>query len=432
MLNCHVLLYLVTTWITFVVSSSRAENWNAWRGPRGDGTSSETNVPVKWNRTENIAWQVEIPGVGHASPVVWNDHVFLVGCETKSEQRFLLCLDRKTGGTKWRENVVHTPLETKHPLNSYASGTPTTDGETIYVAFLELDGKTLPARNVSTPRPVTAGKLLVAAYDFEGNRKWISRPGSFVSIHGFCSCPILYENLLIFNGDHDGDSYIVALDKTNGETVWKVPRDHQTRSYVTPLIRKINGRTQMMLSGSLCVTSYDPSNGILHWFIDGPTEQFVASLVYDGRLLLMTAGYPEHHILAIDPRGTGNVTDSHIVWRTTKGASYVPSPVISGEYFLIISDEGIASCFVTSTGERAWRKRLADRYSASAVTANGLVYFLADGGQTTVIKPSRELEVVAANELGESCVASPAISQGQIFIRGEEHLFCIGEPVSDE
>jgi outer membrane protein assembly factor BamB len=209
--------------------------------------------------------------------------------------------------------------------------------------------------------------------------------------------------------------------------LWKVNRPNHTRSYVTPLIRQIDGRWQLIMSGSKCVSSYDPRDGGLHWMIDGPTEQYVASIVYNGQLLFMTCGYPEHHMLAIRPDGQGNVTDTHVAWRTSKGASYVPSPIAAGDYFLVVSDDGIASCFEASTGDRQWQARIGAGHSASLVSAGGLVYFLADDGTCKVVKPGPQLEVVAENPLGEACFASPAISRGQIFLRTEKHLIAIGE-----
>ncbi len=388
-----------------------AENWPCWRGPRGDGTSAETGIPTRWDgaKGENIAWKTAIPGTGHASPVAWNDRLFLVSCREDRQDRILLCLDRLTGKILWERTVVHAPLERKHGLNSYASSTPATDGRLVYATFLDRD------------------QMLVAAYDFEGNRKWLVRPGEFHSVHGYCSSVLLFKDLAILNGDHDGDAYLAALHRDDGRTVWKTPRENKTRSYCAPIIRQIDGRTQMILSGSKCVASYDPHNGRRHWIIDGPTEQFVASLVDNGKLLFMTAGFPEHHILAIRPDGQGNVTDTHVVWRTQKGCSYVPSPIASddGRYFLVVSDDGVASCFEAETGRRHWMERIGPHYSASAVEAEGLVHFLSDRGVTTIIRPGEKFEKVAANPLGEDCYASPAISQGRIYLRAEKNLYCI-------
>jgi outer membrane protein assembly factor BamB len=182
----------------------------------------------------------------------------------------------------------------------------------------------------------------------------------------------------------------------------------------------------MILSGSLSVASYDPSNGKRHWVMDGPTEQFVASMVYNGKYLFVTGGYPDHHILAIRPDGHGKVNDSHIAWRTKRGASYVPSPIVAGPYLLVVADSGIASCFDANSGERHWMERLPSGHNASPVLADGKVYFVSNQGITTVVRPGTEFDVISKNNIGESVSASPAISEGQIFIRGNQHLFCIG------
>lgn len=416
---------LRTTFVLAIVLASwnltaMAENWPAWRGPRGDGTALEKGVPVKWNGEtgENVVWKTHIPGVGHGSPIVWGDRIFLITCQLDQQQRQLVCLDRKSGTVVWQKNMLNAPLEKKHTLNSYASGTPATDGKLIYCTVLKPDFGSDSKR--------TPGDMVVAAYDFDGNQKWLVRPGRFASVHGFCSSPVLHNDLVIVNGDHDGDAYIVALNKETGETVWKIDRENKTRSYVTPIIREIDGRTQMILSGSKCVASYDPSDGKRHWIIQGPTQQYVASIVFNGKLLFMTCGFPERHMLAIRPDGKGDVTSSHVVWRTTKAASYVPSPIAIGEYFLVVADNGIASCFDAESGERHWMERIGPHYSASLITADGLAYFLSDKGVMTVVRPGAKLDVVAENELGENCYASPAVSAGNLFIRGEQHLFCIG------
>jgi outer membrane protein assembly factor BamB len=404
--------WIISFWIAGTAAATTTENWPGWRGPRGDGSSLETNLPTHWNgpAKENILWTAEIPGRGYASPVVWDDRIFLAACREDRQDRVLLCLDRSQGRILWERTVVHAPLEPKHKLNSYASSTPATDGRLVYVTFLDVE------------------KMLVAAYDFAGQRRWLVRPGEFHSRHGYCSSPVLFENLVIVNGDHDGEAYLVALDRETGKTVWKTPRENKVRSYCTPIIRRIDGRTQMILSGSKCVASYDPHGGTRHWIIDGPTEQFVASLVYNGKLLFLTAGFPEHHILAIRPDGHGNVTDTHVVWRTKKGCSYVPSPIASadGKYFLVVSDEGIASCFEAQTGQRDWTQRLGSHYSGSLVTVDALVHFLSDDGVTTIVRPGKDFQQVAENRLGENCYSSPAISHGTIFIRAEKHLYAIG------
>ena len=419
---------VVASLFCLLASSVSAENWPGWRGPRGDGTSLEKNVPISWDGAEgrNVAWNVEIPGEGHASPTIWGDRIFLVSCLPESKERVLISLDRRTGQQLWQKTVVESPLESKHSLNSFASSTPTTDGKLVYVAFLKVDGRTVPAPNVGKPRPITPGEMVVAAYDFEGNQQWMTKPGEFISAHGFCSCPVIFEDLLIVNGDHDGDSYVVALNRTTGDTVWKTPRRHKTRSYVTPIIREINGKQQMVFSGSKCIVSMAPSTGKMLWNVEGPTEQYVASMVYDNEKFYMAAGFPTHHVMAVRPDGQGDVTDSHVAWHTQEVKCYVPSPVLVDKYLIVADDRGTANCFETTKGERLWQGRMGSHFSASLVTAGGLVYFQADDGTTRVVKPGPDMEIVSENELGERSYASPAISEGQLFIRGEKHLFCIG------
>jgi outer membrane protein assembly factor BamB len=392
------------------LSIASAEDWPVWRGPRLDGTSTEKNIPVYWSATSNIVWRTELPGSGHASPIVWRDNIFTISASSQS--RVLLSLDRKTGRILWQQTVIVSPMERKHSLNSHASSTPATDGRLVYVAFLDR------------------AEMVVAAYDFDGKQRWLVRPGSFSSMHGFCSSPILHKDKVIVNGDHDGDSYLVALDRATGKTLWKVPRENKTRSYCVPLLRELAGRTQMILSGDKCVASYDPNDGSRYWMIDGPTEQFVASPVYNERagLLFVSGGFPDHHILAIKPDGQGNITKSDkIVWRTNRGVAYVPSPISEGHYFLVVSDSGVAHCFEANSGNLMWQERLGEHH-ASLVSANGLVYFLNDNGVMNVVRPGPEFVRVAQNEIGEKTFASPAISQGQFFLRGDKHLFCIGTP----
>jgi outer membrane protein assembly factor BamB len=430
MLRIPSVIGLFLTGLFFVSNRAAAEDWPGWRGPRGDGTALDENIPLRWNGEsgENIHWKVAVPGEGMGSPIVRGDRVFLVSCLTETEERILVCLDRRTGKILWQQAVVKSPLEIKHRLNSFASSTPAADDDTVYVAFLEIDGSEAPAPNVGTPRPLNPGQIVVAAYDFAGKQKWLVRPGGFASVHGFCSNPVLYRDLVIVNGDHDGDSYIAAMNRNTGETVWKQPRPHKTRSYATPLIRDIDGEPQMAFAGSMHIASYDPRDGSTRWRVEGPAEQFVASMVYDGRQFYMAAGFPTYHVMAIRPDGSGDVTSTHVAWHVKNVSCYVPSPVLVGPYLFVADDRGTANCFDTATGKRLWQTRLGTHYSASLVTAAGRVYFTADDGITKIVQPAEELNVIAENTLGESCFASPALANGQIFLRGEKHVFCIGTP----
>lgn len=406
------------------------ENWPQWRGPRLDGTSKDSGFPVSAEGSLN--WQVELPGSGHASPIVWGDRVFTVAALPDTEERVLLCLDRATGRLLWQSTVLKAPAEGIHKLNSLASSTPATDGAMVYTAFLD-NTPTAATRKANEGRVIPKGEVpkgtvVISAHDLSGKPAWQVQPGLFSSKHGFCSSPILFEDKVIVNCDHDGEGYIVALSKADGRELWRIDRPNKTRSYCVPLIREIGGRTQMVLSGTMCVTSYDPGTGKLLWIINGPTEQFVASLVFSDQtgLLYMTGGFPEHHLLAIKPDGSGDVTNSHIAWRTNKGVAYVPSPIIEGGYFLIVSDSGVAHCFDAQSGGIFWEERVREHH-ASLVSAEGRVVFINDFGILRTVKPGRTYELVAESELKEKVFASPALSEGQIFIRGEKSLICLGK-----
>jgi len=393
----------------------RADNWPQWRGPRGDGTSEEKNIPVRWSETENVVWKAAIPGKGHSSPVVWGDRVFLTTCLEKEQKRVLLCLNRRDGRIVWQRTVLSAPLEPKHPLNSYASSTPSTDGHFVWVTFLNMP------------------KFEVYCYDFDGQLVWQRSPGEFHSKHGFCSPPVLYKDTIILNGDQDAESYLVALDKATGEERWRTDRPNRVRSYCPPLIIDSAGRKQFVLAGSLCTASYDPDTGKQIWMVDGPTEQFVASMVSLPNIVFLTSGFPEYHVMAIRPDGMGNVTKTHVLWHEhcdASKASYVPSPIAHAQYFFLVTDNGFGYCLDAKTSKRLWQHRLGDHHSASPVSAGGLLYFPDDDGTTYVVKGTDKFELVSRNKLAEGCRASPAISDGQIFIRTLTHLYCIGLPRS--
>jgi outer membrane protein assembly factor BamB len=400
-----------------VAAPASAEDWPAWRGPRGDGTSLESKVPIHWSRTDNIAWKTPIPGIGHSSPIVHGDRVFVTSCLVRERQRLLLCLDRKTGHILWQKVVVTAPLEMKHSLNSYASSTPATDGKRVWVTFLEKSN------------------IVVACYDFEGKELWRESPGTFQSVHGFCSSPIPYKDLLIINADQDAPktshAFLVALDQSTGAERWRTDRPNRIRSYCAPLIVKAANRMQLVLSGCNCVTSYDPDTGKPIWNIDGPTEQYVASPVYTEGLFFLTCGFPDYHNMAILPDGEGNITTTHVLWHKKKvkreEAAYVPSPLALGKYFYVLSDWGWLSCFEARTGKREYFKQLSDKHSASPVAASGYLYCTSDDGVTDVLKAGPTFDVVERNDLGEPCRASPAIAQGQLFLRTVDNLWCIGK-----
>ena len=395
-------------------TQAAATDWPMWRGPHGNGQSDETAVPTHFSATENIAWQVSIPGTGHSSPVVSGERIFLTTALEAENRRVLVCLNRADGRILWQQDVIKVPLEHKNKLNSYASATPAADGRHVFVSFFGQP------------------EIVIVCFDLEGNEIWRKVPGTFSSVHGFCSSPVLYKDTVILNCDQDAapsaQAFIVALDREDGREKWRIDRPNRTRSYVTPMIAELAGKTQMLLSGSKCVTSYDPDTGKLFWIVDGPTEQMVASLVTTDGVVFVTGGFPQHHLLGIDPSGSGDVTHSHVLWHDYRPVSYVPSPIAHGHWFYVVSDDGQCGCFEAKTGQLMWKQRLGLHHSASAVSAGDDLYFTSDAGETFVVKGTDKYELVSKNDLGEDVRASPAISRGQIFIRSVGHLFCIGKP----
>ena len=396
--------------LTALTGPMAAEDWPSWRGPRGDGTSLETNVPVRWSATENVRWKARIPGRGHSSPIVCGPRLFVTSCDEKSRARLLLCLDRADGKVLWTRTVLEAPLERRHNLNSHASSTPATDGKLVWVSFFN-------------PKP---NQIVVACYDVEGKEVWRKVPGEFHSAHGFCSSPVPYKDMVILNADQDAKAFIVALDNATGAERWRADRPNRTRSYCVPTVFDLAGKKQLVLSGSKCVASYDPDTGRQHWLVDGPTDQFVASVVATDGVVLITGGFPSLHILGIRPDGEGNVSKSHVIWHVRKNPSYVPSPIAAGKCLFVVADNGKASCLDARTGKYHWAEQLGKHHSASPVSAEGRLYFLADSGQTFVVEASENYELLATNSIDERCVASPAISGGEIFLRSEKHLWCIG------
>jgi outer membrane protein assembly factor BamB len=394
--------------VVTVGGTAPAEDWAGWRGPRADGTVSDAGYPLKWGATENVKWKTPVPGGGHSSPVVSNGRVFVTGCVEAKKQRVLYCLDRATGNVLWERVVLVADLEKKHGENSWASSTPAADGERVYVTFLDKPN------------------LRVYCYDFAGNKLWEKSPGEFHSVHGFCSPPTLYKDTVVVNGDQDAKAYLVALDRATGEERWRADRPNRTRSYCPPVVIDAAGKKQLVLTGSKSVAGYDPDTGKQHWVMDGPTEQFVSSMVLHDGVLLLTAGFPKHWVMAIDPSGSGNVTKSHVLWAKPNEGGYVPSPVAHGGRLFLVDDKGVASCWDVKTGTRHWKERLSGSgHHASAVAADGRIYLTADDGVTFVLKAGDTFEVLAKNPLGEKVYSSPAFSDGHIFLRGAGHVWCV-------
>jgi len=406
--NLRFLNFIVILFITGYINYTLAQNWPSWRGPNGDGTSIETNIPTQWDSITNVLWKSPVPGIGHSSPIVWEDKLFTVTALPETREKVLLCYDCKNGKLLWQKSILKNAFENKHKDNSYASGTPVTDGNLVYVSV--LDGQ----------------DVVVAAYDFTGKQIWVKRPGTFFSPHGYSCSPVLFEDKVIINGVSKGDSFVAALSQKDGKIIWKIMHDKPSHSFSTPIFREMAGKMQMIFCGNMEISSLNPNDGSRYWYVKGPSEDYCSSPVFNEKtgLLLVSSAWPQRKLLAIRPDGQGDVTGTHVVWQSIDGAYYVPSPVCTDDYLLTTMTNGQVYCFETATGKIVWMENLGKQYSSS-VLANGLVYMPNDEGVITVIKPGPTFEYVAKNSIGERMNASPAISNGKIYIRGYKHLFCI-------
>jgi len=393
--------------------SASAENWPCWRGPRGDNHSADKDAPVQWDAA-NLTWKVAVPGVGHASPSVWGDRIYTVTGFREKGDRALLCFDRASGKLLWQETVVTGPLEKIHPENSFASGTPATDGKRVFTVFRVGD------------------EIVIAAHDaISGKQLWLVRPGTHAGEWGFSNVPVLYKDKVIVDADSKGASFLIALNQADGREVWRVDRTRRGISYSAPLIREMAGRVQLIQCGDRSVASFNPDTGEELWKVDGPSQEFVGTPTYSEKagLVFVNSSWPDRHLLAIKPDGHGDVTRTHIAWRTNKGVPYVPSLLVVNDYLLAIDPKGTALCYEAATGNVLWQEPLA-RHHASPVAIRDLVVTIDDKGIVNVIRLGKEFQRVGRYELGEDCYASPAISDGQVFVRGFKHLFCFGKLAS--
>jgi outer membrane protein assembly factor BamB len=419
-------------------ASGQTSNWPQWRGPAGAGISNEVGLPSEWNDAKNVRWKTAIPGRGHSSPIIWNNRIFLTssiegvvvpGAEAvrhvQKGQEYLhpdsvgadhsyamklFCIDAGTGKVRWEKTVYEGRVyDNRHRKNTYASATPATDGKYVYLSF-EAEG--------------------LYCYDFDGKLVWKTSLGKIAKGGmGPGTSPVLYENLVILQCDQEyGEgSFIAAVDKKTGKEVWRVPRNHR-RSWATPLLVKMPKRTELIASGAESTISYDPANGRELWRAPGVVSNPIPSPVAGNDLVFITAGSQAKRALAIRLGGDGDLTDSaNIIWRYDKGTAYVPSPILYRDYLYLLTDAGALTCLEAFTGKVIYQTRMpvAAKFTASPVAFEGKLLFVSEDGDSFLLRAGPTPDVIGVNTLGEPMYASPAISAGKIFLRGENHLYCI-------
>jgi len=392
------------------IASAQDVSWPQFRGPDGQGHSTERGVPLEWSETRNIAWKTPIPGLGWSSPVVANGKVWIT---TAVEQRGIslrvLAFDAATGKELVNVEVSKIPYDRReiNPKNSWASPTPVIDGDRVYVHF-GADG--------------------TAALSSTGEIIWKNR-FDYQSQHGAGGSPIVYGDLLIFSCDGSDVAYVIALDKNTGKQKWKTNRGSPAdQAYTTPLIIRVGEKDQLISVGAFRARAYDPLNGKEIWRVrydEGFSN--VPRPVYAHGLVFITTGFQQPELLAVRPDGTGDVTRTHIAWSLKRGAPLTPSPLVVGDELYLVNDAGIATCIDARSGAIVWQQRLGGTYSASPVFADGRIYFLAEQGVTTVIVPGKDFRRLATNTLDGGLLASMAISSGAIYLRTDSHLYRVTE-----
>ena len=414
----------ITILATLLVAASatRADNWPQFRGPNAQGASAETGLPLKWSATENVAWKTAIPGESWSSPAIWGDRVFLTSATDSGESCRVLALDRRTGRILWDKEVFKQVQRRKEGRNTYASPTPATDGQRVYACF---------------------GDGGFAALNFAGDLLWTNHDYRFYGQHGLGTSAILHDGLLIMarDGSSDGEdkkvgwqipwdqSYVVALDTATGKERWKTGRGLSRIAHSVPAIWKSpTGTTQLISEAGDVLQGFDPKTGKRIWSSQVIGEAKVPSMVLGDGLAFTAGGWGGKETIKAFKLGTGfgDLKESNLVWEQRKGMPKVPSMIYVKPHLFAITDGGVASCMKADTGELVWQERVGGNFGASPVVAEGRIYFVGDNGETAVVEAGPEFKVLARNPLGEKVQASPALSQGQVFIRTEKNLFCIG------
>ena len=380
----------------------RAEDWPQFRGPDGQGHSSERALPLTWSEKENVRWKVPIPGRGWSSPAIAAGRIWLTTATGGDRSLSAICLDRDTG--RVTRTVELFQLAAANPINgknSYASPTPLLEADNVYLHF---------------------GPYGTACITSSGEIVWTTRL-KYSPEHGPGGSPVLFEDLLIVSCDGQDIQYVVALDKRTGKIRWKTSRAGY-QAYTTPLVIEAAGRAQVVSPGAHRAIAYDPRTGKEIWWVRyGQGFSNVPRPVFGAGLVFICSGFFEPAVLAVRPDGAGDVTKTHIAWTLKRGAPLTPSPLLVGEELYVIGDSGIATCLDAKTGAEHWRARLGGNFSASPVYADGRIYFLNEEGETTVIASGTQFQKLAANKLDGATLASIAVSGGALFIRTGENLY---------
>lgn len=413
-------LFGVLTIVAVSLSVAEAQNWPQWRGPSLNGFSTEKNLPVKWTTEENVVWKTAMPGWSGSTPIIWRNRIFLNVAE--GGNLFVWCLDKASGNVLWKKPL--SGGDVKMRKQNMSSPSPVTDGENVYVM---------------------TGTGILKGFDFAGKELW-SRDiqkdyGEFGQNWGYASSPLLFGDALYVQVLHgmktDEPSYVLRINKKTGKTIWKVDRPttairESPDAYTTPALLKYGKNTEIVITGADCVTGHDPETGKELWRANGlnpdnnPFYRIVASpIVFEEMIFVPTRVKP---LLALKAGGRGDITSSHVLWSTPNGPD-VPTPVTDGKYFYVVRDNGTVWCLDAKTGAEVYgQQRLKPgTYSGSPVLGDGKLYVTNEDGLTTVFAAGPKFEILAENALNDYSLSSPAISEGKLYLRTANHLYCIGK-----
>lgn len=426
--------------------SVAAADWPQWRGPNGTGATAETNLPVRWSASENVLWKAPIGGLGVSTPIVSGDRVFVTsqigsGVRREGNHPRLVQGGNAADAGETALGVSRRSAAADERTAFLVESFSRTDGTRLWQYRLDAQG-TLPGvhdkHNLASPSPVTDGQMVYAwfgtgqlvALDTNGKMIWQRHLGQefspFDVIWGHSSSPTLFGDLLILLCDHEPASYLLAVDKRTGKERWRADRGKGRMSYSTPLVVNTTSGPEVIINSSERVDAYDARTGTLLWFTGGTNRFPIPMPVFHDGLIYMSRGYRSGPYMAIRPGGRGDVSKSHVVWESATGAPYISSLVYDNGLIYMATDVGAITVVDATTGQRVSQQRVEGIFSASPVAADGKIYFVSETGETIVMQSGRTPAVLSRNDLGERAVASPAISNGQIFIRTDDHVFCIG------
>lgn len=411
--------------VSLCIGSLQAGNWPEWRGPNGDGSTSETGLPMRWSATENVAWKIALPGPGNSTPVVWEKRIFLTQSTSDKSERLVMCLSRSNGRLLWERGVEHESDDATHKTNPHCSSSPVTDGERVIVWF---------------------GSAGLHCYDLDGKLLWKKDLGTQAHIWGYGASPKIHGDLVYLNFGPGARSFLIAMDKRTGKTVWrneepggsfgnpvkgKPGRDIWVGSWSTPIVRKLNGREELLMAWPRRAVGLNPKTGKEYWECDGLNPLIYTSPVYGDGIMVAMGGYGGKAI-GVRIGGRGNVTESHRLWYHPKTQQRIGSSAVHEGHCYILNDPGVAECIEMKSGEVIWKERLkgpgaTSRNWSSMVLSDGKLYANNWSGDTIILNASPEFEVLEINSIGDKTIGSIAVSDGDLFIRGYKYLWCISE-----